>query len=265
MHTALLIGDLHIGKATPTYNREVFAERMNIFLNNFINWKKLINKSMAMEDLNIFLLGDIVDGENIYRGHAWEVEMDVDEAIDIGIDTMESFLENLEKRTNFKEINIYCTQGNHGRSSSIGSKNANWDRVLYKLMKERLDYNVEITKDWYGVANIGGAKILYFHGDNVRMNSQIPFYGLVRLAMRLRGGGIEENDFDYLFLGHFHTVNKIVYNDVGMYINGTTVTRDSYTEKVGLRPNNDSWVIVLNDDGDVIIENTLNMRKTIQY
>lgn len=252
MRVVLLISDLHVGRKTKTFDYDVFRKRIETLTDNFIFFKKQINKAFALKSLDIVLLGDLLDGEEIYRGHGYEVEMSVDKAIDVVAKDILLMLNKILSRMRFDEVRIFGVVGNHGIANRSGSITANWERLLYRILKEQLDYTVEIGEEWYVRFDIGEKNAIAMHGDNVRMNGQIPFYGVNRSVLRWKAGVID--DFDYVFMGHFHTTASFSCNDVRVWMNGTMLDGDVYVERMGLKPDLSMWSIIFDEDGNEVME-----------
>jgi len=228
MDFVVMISDTHVGRRTLCYDVQRFRVRM----------RKLVMKVRKLDQvadaMYVFLLGDIVDGENVYRGQPYEQEAAVGKMIEVAYGALKDW-------DNFVD-GIWCVPGNHGRVGRQNSAEANWDRMLYRMMQEGFEVPVHVADDWYLVANIRGWKFLLVHGDNIRMWQQIPFYGIHRMVLRWKGGGIEE-DFDVVCMGHFHTAADFWVNNVRVLMNGTMLCGDGYSMRMGLRPTNVFWLI----------------------
>jgi predicted phosphodiesterase len=222
----LLISDTHIGRITPSYNVDVFKTRIEKLKHNLIKVKETINRSYKLPVLNIFFLGDIVDGENIYPSQPYKQDLDVDDAIDLAVEKFSDFLNFMEKR--FREIRIWCVEGNHGRVGKRNSEKTNYDRIFYKRLADR--FPVYLSKSWYNHAEIMNHGYLLFHGDSIYSYMNIPFYGIVQRSMRLKVGGLKE-DFEVVCMGHFHNVGMLYWNDIKILMNGTMLTDDDFSQK----------------------------------
>jgi len=249
----LLMGDLHIGRKTNSYDTNEYLRRIEVCRHNLLKVKRIVNRSHKLRELNIFMLGDIVDGEEIYRGHGYNVEKDVDESVDIAVSSLYNFIKSLER--NFRQIKVWCVRGNHGRTA--GSERSNWDKIVYKRLEDRFadTNNVEVNmhkakNDWYCMAYVKDWAYLLTHGDAIRAYSNIPVYGMIHKAMRWKSGGIFE-DFDVMCIGHFHTVLMLQHNDIMLMCNGTMLSGDSYSERLGLQPVNKFIFFGADDDRPV--------------
>jgi len=222
-----LISDVHIGRKTRSFNRDIVEQRLSRLIEEVAR--------RVSGTVHVMLLGDIVDGENVFNGQGYESDMDVDEAIDVAVQWLDRLYEKVEG-----DVRFHCVVGNHGRANRYGSQKANWDLVVYKRLRDRLGDNVvEVFEDWYGIVEVGRWRYLLMHGDNVKMYHNIPWYGIVQSVMRLRAAGLE---FDVCCLGHFHTAFQLQWNDISILGNGTMLTGDDYSLRLGLKSCNEFWL-----------------------
>ncbi|MHA1286483.1 MAG: metallophosphoesterase [Candidatus Thorarchaeota archaeon] len=226
----LLISDIHVGRKTPSFNFQLLKRR----------WKEFTRRvsETSKEDLHIALLGDIIDGETVYPSQGTEIEMTVDEMIDQSI----CLLEDLFEKTDAKRV--VCVYGNHGRSNFRGAERSNWDLVLYKRLRDRIGEKIEVSERWWHVTKIGRWRTLLFHGDNIRMYQQIPYYGVIQRAMRFITAGIKS---DIICMGHFHSSYYLQFNRIHIFGNGTALKDDDYALRLGLSPSNEYWLIRLDE------------------
>jgi len=137
----------------------------------------------------------------------------------------------------FDAVNIIYVPGNHGRRSQKkdhhGAHN-NWDYLVAKtaeLYCADLE-NVHFTiPDSFSInLDINDIGFCIFHGDDVRSNLGIPWYGLERrqrriMALnRLQGGP----PIRYYCCGHFHRPGTSAELDGELMMNGPWVATDAY-------------------------------------
>lgn len=248
--SVFLISDTHVGKKTETYNSEVFEKRIKSMFDEFLEFKGTINKSYRMPDVHLVFLGDILDGEEIYPGQGYDVEMIIDEAMEIALDVFSAQITKLMDR--FERVYVYGISGNHGRSNFRGR--TNWDIIFYRRLKDRFSMidEVEINiGEWKYVANIRGHRMLFVHGDQINMYQNIPVYGIIQKAMRWYTGGLEDGQFEIVAMGHFHTFFRFDWNDISIFENGTLLTGDRYTARLGLKPQVKFWYIGISRYGGI--------------
>jgi len=250
----LLISDVHVGRVSPTYNIDIFQKRLDYLYHNLLAVKEIINKSYSLPVLNIFFLGDIVDGENLYPSQPYKQDLDADDQMDLAVNKFTEFILDLfgKKRSRFQKIRIWTVEGNHGRVGRRNSEKTNYDRIFYKRLADRLAFHdkieVYLSKSWYNYANILGHGYLLFHGDNIYCYMNIPFYGIVQRAMRLKVGGLSEQ-FNVVCMGHFHNVGMLYWNDLRILMNGTFLSDDDFSQKrLGLRPATKFWFFGVSEE-----------------
>lgn len=99
----LLLSDLQLGSKVDKnetgglgeYNIEIFKHRLNTLINEVIEFTEKQKSSINIPKLHIAFLGDIVDGETIYRGQAHEIDMDVANQVFTGCDLLSSAVDRL--------------------------------------------------------------------------------------------------------------------------------------------------------------------------
>ena len=252
----LLISDTHIGRCTRSYNSDIFRARLRNLRDNLFKVKQIINRSYKLPVLNIFFLGDIIDGEDIYPSQPYKQDLDADDQLDLAVNEFSNFIRAMlpaNSKRRFKEIKVWCAQGNHGRAGRRKSEKTNFDRVFYKRLADRFEQNsnvhINLADEWYNIAEVYGHKYLLFHGDGIYMYQSIPWYGIIQRAMRLKSGGIDENSFDVVCLGHFHTVGDQFWNDIRVLLNGTFVTDDDFAQKrLGMKTVSKFWFFGVSEE-----------------
>jgi len=137
----------------------------------------------------------------------------------------------------FDAINVVYLPGNHGRRSpkkDFHGAHDNWDYLIAECARNHCRDlpNVSfLIPDAYSVnIDINGIGFNLSHGDDVRGNGGIPFYGMVRrqkglIAMGAVQGGPRVR---YFCMGHHHVAASLADMDGEMIVNGAWVGTDSY-------------------------------------
>jgi predicted phosphodiesterase len=248
----LLISDTHAGKLTPDYNISVFKERIENIVKNALEVILLEKKSYKIDVLNVFMLGDLVDGSRIYKNQQFHQDKNAFDQVVIATGVFEEMVLGLLPY--FKKVKLWCVKGNHGRVAFEEHEKVNYDMFLYAMMRERFkEYvkhgNLEMTiaedEDYNLAVNITGTSFLLSHGEETKSHLAIPYYGLERDAASLNA--LYRNTFDILCIGHFHTNAILSWQDKKMMICGTTVTQDLFGKKVVKRlPGNKFYLFGIN-------------------
>ena len=232
-----LFSDIHIGRWNDVYNMDVALKLLDNHVDSILDVSNIESKGYVMNGLNIFALGDFVDGESIFPGHAFKVEVPVvEQAIKLG----KAFAEKIAYMSQYyPEINVYCVYGNHGRNGKYSAKLTNWDFVLYKFAEVALGNSPNIHFYYpkgdrrFLTAQVEEHGFLLMHGDRIRMHYQIPYYGISNKSMKWAQSIA---NWEYLTMGHFHHYDlgqKIVTKEVIM--NGAYLMGDDYSlEEIGV-------------------------------
>ena len=251
------INDPHAGLRTPTYNKYVLQERMDLLFESMVKLCLLHRKMRPIRKLVVPLLGDMAQGEQYgVQGHVEEFEMGAEEQIyEILLPIFSNFFINALQV--YEEIEIDGIPGNHGniqRRSQTMSKRSNWDTVFYRALQltlakySRITINIpEPAGKWYLIRNINGWNFLMVHGDQIVSYQGIPFYGIERRSTRWKQSiGVEE-PFDYMLTAHVHNPNFLWNNGVPTYINGCLITDSPFPlVRMGLKDVAQVWSLFVN-------------------
>lgn len=226
----LILSDLHIGKKVDGFNLEIWVECLEAL------YQKVINeiKEKSIDDLVVFLIGDICDGDSIYPGHGNYVCLPVAQQGIQGAKYLSDFIDGI---SSLIPVRVECVGGNHGRSGKKGEKTYwdNWDCILYEIMKVHLKNNsrvtIDISYDWKKFVKVQDLSILAFHGDDVAKSA--PLSSLPIALLKWADMWRKEASFDATVSGHFHLpMLSLDVNGREMFMNGTFVPSDDYSEKV---------------------------------
>jgi hypothetical protein len=239
------VSDTQIGKITATYDTEIACGRLWEYA---VKVGKCImrHRSYArVEEIHLYLGGDMVEGELIFPGQAHSIDQPVfSQSMKAGPNAVAKMVLYWLKFV--KRVRIVCVAGNHGRPASkhAGSHHlSNWDRVFYETVRliligpegrEHKDTSGRVTFDapdtFYAINDVLGHKHLIVHGDQIRGgHAGIPWYGTSRKAQ----GWIDSipGDWTSLYFGHFHTLVSATLNLRKWYCNGTLESDNEYAQE----------------------------------
>jgi len=221
----VLWGDMHIGR----YSVELMEKKVKAFYSAIVKMVETQRSSIPIKDLHIFMLGDVVDGDEIFPAQSYEQKFYLmEQMFTYGLPMVTNLINQLSNH--FESITVSCVPGNHGRKSKLTDTRLNFDTIFYEACKlamannERVKWN--ITWSWYQVVEIYGNRFLLTHGANIRSWLNIPFYGIIQKGMRWQGSLPEE--WNYLCMGHFHTNLFFKWNNFKTFMNGTWLDNDDY-------------------------------------
>jgi len=231
----LLLSDLQVGVRTPSTTLRIIAERMEKLGQAVLKITTLQRHAITIKKLNIFLMGDMIQSEDIIS----KVDLDALECV-IMDQIFQGTVPMLEKLMLTLipmfpgGIDIYAVPGNHGNLGRMNAVTTNWDTMIYKIVQAKLQNYKDIRwhiadKTFYQMIPIMGKMFLISHGDMIPRYLNIPIYGITQRAMRWQGS---LGNFDYMCLGHFHTPIRMDWNMVEILINGCFVSEDQWVLKV---------------------------------
>lgn len=247
--SVLVLSDLHIGKKTETYSIKIYRERINRLYESLRSINKVGRTGYRLDNLHIFMVGDIIDGEDIYATHAHGIEIPVLDQILIADETLTEFI--IKCSLLYKKVFIHCVKGNHGRKSKESHPNTNFDLILYHMLENKFvkipKIKFSISHDFYNTAEVQGKNFLLIHGGQINMYLNIPWYGMQRATASWTGSFKEH--FDYLVQGHFHITGMIPWNRKTLILNGTAVSSDDFgREVIKTSPSNTQWFFQVHRD-----------------
>jgi len=235
-----VFADWQMGKVTPSYNTEVLEKRIELYTEKLLEITEIQRLHHNVDDLHVWLLGDIVEGEEIFAGQSHLIDSGLYRQVGInGPKILSKFL--MTALENFKRVHVTGIIGNHG---AVGGKmrkshdpETNMDRLLYKILElifkkeERITFNIPDGKgerNWYAVDNIGNYSSLLIHGDQLPAPAQ--YYGYYKKIMGWKDGAIPEH-FDDVFMGHYHQQFKMTIGSTILRVSGSPESSNTYAQE----------------------------------
>ena len=108
-----VFGDWQLGKVTPTYNSDVLAQRIETYTEKLMEITEIQRADHPVDTLHVWLLGDIVEGEEIFPGQSHLIDSGLYRQVGInGPEILSTFLRTALE--NFKHVHVTGVIGNHG-------------------------------------------------------------------------------------------------------------------------------------------------------
>jgi len=235
-----VFADWQLGKVTPDYNSSVTAERIELYTEKLLEITEIQRKHHPVNDLHVWMLGDIVEGEEIFPGQAHLIDSGLYRQVGVnGPEILTKFLRTALE--NFEHVHVTGVIGNHGAVGGRGRKQhdpeTNMDRLLYQILRlifvnePRITFNIPDGKGerhWYAVDTIGSYSSLLIHGD--QLPSPNAFHGYYKKIMGWKDGAIPEH-FDDVFMGHYHQSFKMTIGSVTLRISGSPESYNTYAQE----------------------------------
>lgn len=239
----LLFSDAQIGERVTKeetnglgeYNIDIFRSRMRFLTDEVRRISKIQQMANRIEHLNIFMLGDNVDGINVYRGQVHHLDSLIVDQFLIGAHEIAASL--IKLLDTFKKIRVWGIVGNHGRIGRKGENPSyiNWDFLLYKVLSfllknynDRIKWNIPLSN--WTVATVNQQNFLLLHGDTIRAWNGLPYYGIDRADSRLTTMlAAHEKTYRYMCLGHHHNPADIDSPGGEKILNGTMVGGSNFS------------------------------------
>ena len=235
-----VLGDWQLGKITPTYNSDVLAQRIDQYAEKLIEITDIQRTHHNVDNLHVWLLGDIVEGEEIFPGQSHLIDSGLYRQVGInGPEILGNFLRTALE--NFKHVHVTGVIGNHGavggRARKQHDPETNMDRLLYKIVElifknePRITFNIPDGKgerNFYAVDTIGNYSTMLIHGD--QMPAPSATYGYYKKVMGWKDGAIPEH-FDDVFMGHYHQQAKMTIGSSILRISGSPESNNTYAQE----------------------------------
>jgi len=235
-----VFSDWQMGKVTASYNTQVLEKRIELYTEKLLEITEIQRLHHNVDELHVWLLGDIVEGEEIFAGQSHLLDSGLYRQVGVnGPRILSKFLITaLEK---FKKVHVLGVIGNHG---AVGGKmrkqhdpETNMDRLLYKIVELMFDKEDRITfnipdgrgeRNWYAIDNIGDYSSLLIHGD--QLPSPAQYYGYYKKVMGWKDGAIPEH-FNDVFMGHYHQQFKMTIGSSILRVSGSPESSNAYAQE----------------------------------
>lgn len=235
------LADFQMGKVTRTFNTEILADRIEQYAEKVVQMTEIQRSDHPVDDLHIRVLGDIVEGEQIFgsQSHVTETSLYAQVGRD-GPQILSNFINTM--LANFERIHFVGVIGNHGaiggRARRDYNPETNMDRLLYRILQLMYRNEPRITWDipdgngersFYAIDTIGNYSTLLVHGD--QFPSPTSSYAYLRKILSWKTGGIPDS-FEDACLGHWHHNIKMTLGNTVVRIVGSPESSNTFTQEL---------------------------------
>jgi hypothetical protein len=234
----VLISDIHIGKLVDPdvvgggfgYNKDLFATRLEALAEAIVRLRDIHSARGPINELDLFFLGDGVDGVDMRRGHGARVDIaTATQQTVLLARALSGLIAGLEQF--FPKIKVGWEYGNHGRVGDFGVNLPadNWDYVAGVMVAEALrdhdNVSVNVHTQKYGIYQIGPLTAYAAHGDMIRGGGGSP----VIQRHIANQQNLHRQVFDLVLLGHFHTSQYLTVGGAKVFLNGAWDGGDDFS------------------------------------
>lgn len=255
-----LVSDLQLAKITPDYSTAVCESRMELYAQKIIELTEVQRADHPVKKCMVACLGDIIEGELIFPGQSFLVDSSLYRQVTVdGPRIMYNFFTTL--LTSFDVVEVHWVIGNHGaiggRSRRDMDPETNADRMLGRIIELMFANEPRISfvipdgahdRNWYDIMQIGNYSAMLLHGDQMRGHSGIPFYGFQKKVNSWAAGAIRD-DFQDVYMGHWHQRSLIPLNTRNVYVNGSTESYNTYAqEQLAAMSDPSQWLLFVHPE-----------------
>jgi hypothetical protein len=254
-----LLADWQLGKTTPDYNSDVAAERVQRYAEKVVALINLQRSHHPVNEARIYLLGDLLEGEEIFPGQAHRIDASLYTQVFRGAELLASVV-----RAVAAVVDTVVVKGAIGNHGSLGGPirrsyhpETNLDAMLYNVARmlvndprvEWAETHVAGERAWYATDEVFDKTWFLFHGDQVKSASfGIPWYGFNK---RLLGWATSVHPFEYSASGHWHVPVRMQVNGITHWGAGSTESSNTFAQEFlasgGQRPS--QWLLFQGEHG----------------
>lgn len=229
----LHLTDTHIGAVTASFDSAVAEQRVATTIAKTIHLTDIQRKDHDVDHCVVILGGDLIEQTGQFPHQAWAVDASTFEQLFDAARIIESAILTLLEH--FATVEVYLTPGNHGRvgrgkgrQSLDYESDTNWDRIVGRIIGERLDAQTRLAwhpcESWYSIVEVGAYRALAHHGDTIRsFGGSTPSYGIVKKHQ----SWVTFMQFHDAYLGHFHTPMQLPMANGGRIFVTPSLVSDS--------------------------------------
>jgi hypothetical protein len=238
----LQLGTLITSEEMGGINRHdwvVWQEKLGVWKREVAGKIARCREQHRIDRIVIACLGDMVEGQDIFKGQTWQVDRHVvDQAIYGANDTAAAFAEIMMSHPDLK-FEVLEVFGNHGRIGKKGSAPyaCSMDKVYQRMLESQLgrvrgldNCSYHKNEAWFYFVELYGWNHLLLHGDQgmSKLWSSMPTVnslekGLVRYNQML------QQQVHFLHCGHFHNPVNWAFNVSQILINGSFIGTSTFS------------------------------------
>ena len=193
------------------YSQESYRKRVERLTERIIKFKRQDERSLGLNKLVSNLLGDQVEGERIFKGQAYTLDLPLVNQLFFSIEV--EYKHYVALAQVFNEVELFAVVGNHGRAGKIGefSQRTNFDYIFYRILQIALapykNIKMYVSESPTMLVQHGEHVFALTHGNQAISYMGIPYYGIDRLAKKMNT--LYKKDIYCILMGHHHQPTNI--------------------------------------------------------
>lgn len=217
------------------YNFPISCARAERYIDSVVEWtQNTLAPKFQFPVMTVLAYGDHTSGEIHGHGERSYYRRQMRNCLAIG---QLHALMFRDLAPHHEQVNVVYVPGNHGRRTQKKDHHGahdNWDFLVAKIAeiycRDLANVNFLIPDAFSVNLDINGVGFNVSHGDDVKGNLGIPFYGMVRrqkglVALGAATGGLRPR---YFVMGHHHVASSLSDIDGELLVNGAWVGTDAY-------------------------------------
>jgi hypothetical protein len=238
----VMLADWQLGKRTPDYTSTVCEDRIRQYAQKVSELTAIQRADHPVNECHVWLLGDLVEGELIFPGQAHRIDASLYRQVAMdGPRILGDFLRHM--LTEFDSVSAIGVIGNHGQIGGPVRREmhpeSNADSMLYRIVADRFTDEPRISfqipvpdgeRGWYAIDRIGNYSCLLFHGDQVRGQLGMPWYGFYKAIQGWASGAILD-EFKDAACGHWHQHATIPFNQRTLRVSGSPESYNTWAQE----------------------------------
>lgn len=266
-------GDISgIGNYTPA----IMEKRVDALIEKVLLMREYHKKLWPAQKICIDLLGDFVEGWDIYPGQAAYVKQNALDQTLFVADLLTRMLATFAEY--YPQVWVNAVIGNHGRISKGHHKLDNFDYIAYRLLLERFHpyFADKPARPGVDLRISTGMRMLYqlpeipwavhgiWHGDDLKTNLSVPYYAMDRTTARMVQ--LFETPIHFPRTAHHHREAEAALPNYGRwFINGSLVGPTPYSvDKLATATAPSQIMLIMHKDVGVVSHETLYVEKRIE-
>ncbi len=255
----LMLSDWQLGKRTPSYDSAVCAERVQRYAEKAVRIIELQRAHHPVDEARIYLLGDLLEGEEIFPGQAHRIDASLYKQLFDCAALLAGVVRTVA--ASVPRVRVVGCIGNHGSLGGLQRRNyhpeTNADAMAYNVARmmvadePRIEWAETLTageRSWYATDEVMGHKWFMFHGDQIQPTLGFPWYGF---GKKLLGWYTSVEPFTHSASGHWHQAATFSMNAITHWGSGSTESGNTYAQEYlasgGQEPT--QWLLFMGESG----------------